>query len=237
MNSFARYPKDFSPIGDAMSFSTESQPSIVPGVSSLDSRKGPAAITGFVVPVMVDPVNRMLLCRWLSHIQQEVLKFMPRGTDANPPAAIVRKVRLRRRVTPTKDALPYSIDSCLCHAVRPAMALASTTASLTPAKVFLCDDNRLAAITSASPVSNSVSRCTAASSVSGQCFCEDDQNAISLSMKGRKGLSTSLWSLYDGLRHLDFPLIGLFRAVVPATNRAAACFISTSHRMVNRQSH
>ncbi len=60
----------------------------IPPVTVLLSLSSPAAVPRFVVPVVVDPVDRRAI-RARSHVGEEVLELEPAFADRDPPAAIV----------------------------------------------------------------------------------------------------------------------------------------------------
>lgn len=109
--------------------------------------RGPANITWFVVPVVVDPVEAMTSRRARANVSVETCEgFRPWAVDMNPTASIRRPALI---LTPGKHSDPDAVSGRLAHAVSLGSSVslaetfcadASATVSGTLAKVDAVND-------------------------------------------------------------------------------------------------
>lgn len=91
--------------------STDGKNTIGSAVASLGTRCAPSHIVGFVVPVIINSVNRFAIW-WFANIAREIRKrFSPPGTHLNA-ASTISLERFRMTVaTALNHAAPYSIEA------------------------------------------------------------------------------------------------------------------------------
>ncbi len=77
-----------TPILDAQRFTINRNPSIGGSVSSLSGHSRPTTIVWFIIPVVIDPVDRISFGRALSHIGKEVLELLPSLADLDASISI-----------------------------------------------------------------------------------------------------------------------------------------------------
>lgn len=71
-------------------------------------RRGPSAISRFIIAVVADPIKRGALRAW-THIAQKRREIAPRAADRNAPAAVVCETRHARIYAPFDHAFPTAI--------------------------------------------------------------------------------------------------------------------------------
>lgn len=138
-----------------------------PAVVNLLATSGPAAVTGLVVPVVVDPVDRektsASLASWsLAHVGEKVFERFPSLADGDAASTIVFPPWSVRVVTPEPHGLPCGVrgsgarttDSVTVSKVfrRYDLALEAATAGRVPSYQSMPhDDQLIAAVTAADP--------------------------------------------------------------------------------------
>lgn len=104
---------------------------IVPSVVLLLGGCGPPAVTGFVVPIVVDPIDGMespargaLSWGTRPHVGDEVLEGLPSGADRNPPGAVILELRVMGVLAAAFQLRPGGVFGGPLHAmfsVRPSL--------------------------------------------------------------------------------------------------------------------
>lgn len=108
----------FRPLSKRPRLAVECQQTVCPRVSRLFFLRCPAAISWFVIAVVVDAVKAVLRRRTQAHIRNEQLKIMPPLADsyAAPPVPLV--LLRGRSVATVKHVPPNSVFGSAFHSVR-----------------------------------------------------------------------------------------------------------------------
>ena len=101
--------KKFSEFGQATSDSTNSKNEIRSRVSGLVNTGCPAAIVGFIIPFIVDAIERFAN-RTFAHVFKKVLKFVPFLTNLNSSTSVVFVLRNMFISTPGTHTSPTSVS-------------------------------------------------------------------------------------------------------------------------------
>ena len=98
------------PVCQAEGFSIMRQQNVAPLISSLFATRCPSAISGFVISIIVDAVNRMLEARSWTHIGYEILeRIFPSGTHSDSTAAVSGEVERIRIKAPSLHQAPNAV--------------------------------------------------------------------------------------------------------------------------------
>ena len=86
----------------------------------------PLAVVGFVVALVVDPIQALSLGS-VAHILVEVLELSPPLANSNPPTTVIMVVFVLRILAPLQHSYPRLIDRRAFHAVGFTKATATFT--------------------------------------------------------------------------------------------------------------
>lgn len=91
--------------------------SILLSITTLVFHRGPLAIIWFIISIISNSINRIFSRRRITHISEEIFKFMPLLTDFNSTATILREFLIFRIITSAQHCRPSFIDKCLAHSM------------------------------------------------------------------------------------------------------------------------
>ena len=106
-------PAKFAPFRKTSSFSTYRNKDITAGIPSLLFSRGPTAVAGFVVAVLIGPtVNGVVFAGTLAHVGKEVVKRVsPTVANYNATSAIAVVSNVIGIVTPGTHSIPSVVRS------------------------------------------------------------------------------------------------------------------------------
>ncbi len=97
----------FAPISNAQSYIINGYHAVLARISSLHAGRRPPTIAGLVIFVVVDPIQRMLLRRALTHVFIEILKTgLPSLTHLDAASAVARPRCISRIVASFTHSIP-----------------------------------------------------------------------------------------------------------------------------------
>lgn len=99
----------FEPFRQALSFSRDTNHSVMSSVSILCDGIGPTTVFGRVRTVDIDSVERVIFERFSSHIGEEVFVTVPAFTNGNSSCSIMSKCGVIGVSAPISHTRPYSI--------------------------------------------------------------------------------------------------------------------------------
>lgn len=102
-------------------------------ISDLRASGGPSAIFRSVIAVIVDSIKSQFFVRWMAHICQEILKFVPALAYHNASTTIAVIASSLRIVAPLNHASPNPISPGLAQQMAGIGAIRPTSAGLNPA--------------------------------------------------------------------------------------------------------
>lgn len=108
---------DLRPFGKRLGFPAVGQQMVAALVSPLLSLRGPSDIPSFVIPVDVNPVNRVSGCRSRPHVGVELLERRPFWTDRDPAPAVVSEADVVRITAPIAHVDPRGVLRSVATAV------------------------------------------------------------------------------------------------------------------------
>ena len=106
------------PLRNRHGFAFEFHGMIIPFVVALFFAGRPSAIFRFIIPVVVLSLNRVFFGRRGTHINKEILEFVPAVTDANASPSVGVPRRMTSRPTTGNHASPDTINAGVFHPMR-----------------------------------------------------------------------------------------------------------------------
>ena len=101
----------FCPCPQRHGFTLESDRPVAPSIVGLLCQRGPAAVAGIIIAVVVDAIKG--LASWaITHIRQEVLVGKPPLTDRDSSSTVAGVAAVGSAETPTPHRNPASPSAC-----------------------------------------------------------------------------------------------------------------------------
>jgi hypothetical protein len=108
----------FCPLNARLGYSVIGNIHVISGVSSLLFTRGPSAIIGRIVTIIINSINRIFAGQSFPHIGIKVFKGVsPAITNSNTSSTITRIIRIIRIGTTIDKSSPYSIFGAFPHSM------------------------------------------------------------------------------------------------------------------------